>query len=88
MVTEMVTGNKDLKRLADGLEKNNLTLERLTVTVEEHSRRTGILEEAIKPLMRHDNQMQGALRLWGAALTALGFLLPCLEWLWRNFHRP
>lgn len=60
----------DMTRIEDKLEKieghigtQAVTLERLTVSVEEHVRRTNLLESKVEPLEKHVSMMNGALRL-------------------------
>lgn len=66
----------DLKWLKDALEKienrqhqHTETLTRLTVTVEEHVKRTNILEEEIKPLKAHVQLMNTAAKVLSIAGT-------------------
>lgn len=54
-----------LDKIVDTLGQQAITLERLTVTVEDHVRRTNILEEDIKPLKRHVWMVNGALKFTG-----------------------
>jgi hypothetical protein len=54
-----------LDKIVDTLGQQAVTLERLTVTVEDHVRRTNILEEDIKPIKKHVWMINGALKLIG-----------------------
>jgi hypothetical protein len=47
----MIVGT--LERHAEKLDVYNANLERLTVTVEEHVRRTNLLESQLKPIKAH-----------------------------------
>ena len=41
------------------------TLARLTVSVEDHVRRTTLLEESIKPVQKHISMVEGAMKFVG-----------------------
>jgi hypothetical protein len=57
--------DQKLDKIVDTLGQQAVTLERLTVTVEDHVRRTNILEEDIKPIKKHIWMVNGALKLLG-----------------------
>lgn len=61
----MTTMEDKLDKIVDTLGQQAITLERLTVTVEDHVRRTNLLEEDIKPVKRHVFMVEGALKLMG-----------------------
>lgn len=72
----------DMTRIEDKLEKieghigtQAVTLERLTVSVEEHVRRTNLLESKVEPLEKHVSMMNGALRL----ISVLGVVAAIAE---------
>jgi len=69
-----VSTEQKLDKIVDTLGKQALTLERLTVSVEEHVRRTNLLEEDVRPIKTHVAMMQGALKVFGflAILAAIG----------------
>jgi hypothetical protein len=48
---EMIVGQ--LNRQGERLDAYNATLDRLTITVEEHVRRTNMLEQQLKPIKAH-----------------------------------
>lgn len=54
-----------LDRIIDVQGKQETTLARLTVTVEDHVRRTNMLEDDIKPIKRHVAMVEGAMKLIG-----------------------
>ena len=49
----------------DTLGDQAVTLGRLTVSVEDHVRRTNLLEEDMKPIKKHVYMVSGALKLVG-----------------------
>ncbi len=57
--------DQKLDKIVDTLGQQAVTLERLTVTVEDHVRRTNILEADIAPIKRHVWMVNGALKLIG-----------------------
>lgn len=61
--------DQKLDKIVDTLGQQAVTLERLTVTVEDHVRRTNILEEDIKPIKKHVWMVSGALKLIGLMAT-------------------
>lgn len=72
----------DFNRIEDKLEKieghigtQAVTLERLTVSVEEHVRRTNLLESKVEPLEKHVAMVSGAMRF----ISVLGILAAIAE---------
>jgi hypothetical protein len=57
--------DQKLDKIVDTLGQQAVTLERLTVTVEDHVRRTNIIEEDIKPIKKHVSMVEGALKFIG-----------------------
>ena len=57
--------DQKLDKIVDTLGQQAVTLERLTVTVEDHVRRTNILEADMAPIKRHVWMVNGALKLIG-----------------------
>ncbi len=57
--------DQKLDKIVETLGEQAVTLGRLTVSVEEHVRRTNLLEEDIKPIKSHVAMVQGALKLVG-----------------------
>jgi len=55
--------------------KQEVNLGRLTVSVEDHIRRTALLEDALKPVQRHVTMVEGALK----ALGVVGILAGIME---------
>ena len=64
-----------LDKIIDVQSNQAKTLERLTVTVEDHVRRTSILEEDVRPIKKHVAMVEGALKL----IAMLGMLATILE---------
>jgi hypothetical protein len=66
-------------KIEDTLVKQEVNLARLTVSVEEHVKRSNNLEEALKPVQRHVVLVEGALKFIGL----LGVLATIVEtFLW------
>lgn len=57
--------NKKLDKIIDVQGEQAVTLARLTVSVEEHVRRTNILEDDMGPIKDHVSMVNGALKLIG-----------------------
>lgn len=57
--------DQKLDKIVDTLGQQAVTLERLTVTVEDHVRRTNILEADMAPIKKHVWMVNGALKLIG-----------------------
>jgi hypothetical protein len=55
--------DQKLDKIVDTLGQQAVTLERLTVTVEDHVRRTNVIEEDIKPIKTHVWMVQGGFKL-------------------------
>lgn len=64
-----------IDKMSDRQNDQAVTLERLTVSVEDHVKRTNLLEADIKPIKRHVAMVEGALKLLGI----LGVLAAILE---------
>lgn len=62
------------EKLDERLLSIDKTLERNTVSLEEHMRRTSILEEQIKPISKHVAMVQGVLQAAGGLLVLLSIL--------------
>lgn len=54
-----------LDKISDTLVKQEINLARLTVSVEEHVRRSNALEEIVLPIQRKINYVEGALKFIG-----------------------
>jgi len=54
-----------LDKIVETLGQQAITLERLTVTVEDHVRRTNILEADVAPIKKHVWMVNGALKFIG-----------------------
>jgi len=70
---EMRWLREQLEKLQDKQEANTVVLSRLTISVEEHVRRTNLLEADIKPLKTHVafvNATAKLLSVGGAAVMA------------------
>lgn len=73
--------DKSFKRLEDKLDKlderlDNIdkTMIRNTVSLEDHIRRTEILEEKIDPIEKQISQVQGALKFTGIVALIAGLI--------------
>lgn len=63
-----------LLQILNQISAINVTLAGQKVILEEHVRRTNLLEAQMKPLEAHMNMMNGALKLIGAASTIAGII--------------
>lgn len=63
-----------LAKIDDRQDSQASTLVRLTTTVEDHVRRTNLLEEDIKPIRAHVNFMTMGGKVLLGAITVIGFL--------------
>lgn len=54
-----------IDKIADKISNIDITLGKQSVILEEHVRRTNLLEEQIKPIERHVNMVQGGIKLLG-----------------------
>lgn len=68
-----------LDKIVEHLGRIDVTLMRNTVTLEEHVKRTNILEDRIKPIEKHVFMLQGALKLIGG----LAILAEAARLLWK-----
>lgn len=76
------------KRIADKLDKiestlvnQEINLARLTVSVEDHVKRSNQFEEALKPVQKHVAMVEGAMKL----IALLGLIVTILEAIHRAF---
>lgn len=58
----------------DHLASIDVTLSAQHVSLKEHIRRTAILEEDLKPIKRHVDMMNGALKLLGVITLVIGII--------------
>ena len=58
-----------LSLISDTTIRQQVTLENLTRSVEEHVRRSNLLEESIKPLQAHASRVDGVLKFLGLVST-------------------
>lgn len=73
-----------LDKVVEHISSIDITTARLTISVEEHVRRTNILEEDIAPLKARDNMRAGAVKLIGLVLglcAAIEGIVMLLEYL-------
>jgi hypothetical protein len=61
----MMSVDQKLDKISDTLTAQAVTLERLTVTVEDHVRRTNIIEADMVPIKKHVWMVNGALKFIG-----------------------
>lgn len=71
-----------LDKIIDTLSAQAVTLERLTITVEEHVSRTNKLEDIVLPIQREFNYMKGAILFIGF-LATLAAIYEALS-LWKH----
>lgn len=65
---------KRLKRIESHIGEINITLAKQSVILEEHVKRSNMLEDALKPVEKHVSMMQGGLKLTGLIGVILGIL--------------
>ena len=75
--------DKKLDKISDTLSGQAVTLERLTVTVEQHTKRSDMLEAIVLPLQRKANYIEGALKLVGFLATCAA-IYEAISW---SIHR-
>jgi len=73
--------DQKLDKIADTLTMQAVTLERLTVTVEDHVRRTNILEADIAPIKKHVWMVNGGLKLIGIMTMLAGIAEVLILWI-------
>ncbi len=73
--------DQKLDKIVDTLGQQAVTLERLTVTVEDHVRRTNILEADIVPIKKHVNMVQGAFKFIGLMATMAAIAEVLVLWI-------
>lgn len=54
-----------IDKISDRLNSIDVTLAKNTVSLEEHIKRTNLLEEEVKPIKKHVDMIEGALKLIG-----------------------
>jgi hypothetical protein len=60
------------KTVSDNIEVIKITLERNTMSLEEHMRRTNLLEDQVRPIEKHVQMFNGVLKFCGALAVILG----------------
>lgn len=70
-----MTMNEKLDKISDKLSKIDVTLAAQHVTLLEHTKRSTMLEEDLKPIKKHVAMVEGALKLLGL----LGLLASIFE---------
>ena len=60
-----------LDQINNNVGEINITLAKQHISLEEHMRRTRILEEKIMPLERNNNEFRGIMKLGGVILTLI-----------------
>lgn len=68
-----------LDKMEDTMVKQEVNLGKLSVSVEEHVKRSNMLEDAIRPIQKHVSMVEGAIKL----ITLLGVLVAIIEALHR-----
>jgi len=66
--------DQKLDKIVDTLGKQAVTLERLTVTVEDHVQRSNKLEGILLPIQKKVNYAEGAFKLIGFLATLAGLI--------------
>lgn len=69
----MSTNDQKLDKIQEDVTDIKITMARNTASLEEHMRRTSILESKVEPLEAHRQMMVGAIKLIGlaAAIAAI-----------------
>jgi predicted metallo-beta-lactamase superfamily hydrolase len=67
--------DQKLDKIIDSISEINVTLGKQSVILDEHIRRTNILEEKIEPVEKHVHRVEGAFKLF----SLMGVLLAILE---------
>jgi len=70
---------KTLERLDNNVDQINITLAKQSVVLEEHVKRTNLLEENIKPLQKHVNIVNSLILLLGGILALIGAVRGAIE---------
>ena len=70
-----------IDKIVETLGEQAVTLGRLTVSVEEHVRRTNILEEDVKPIKAHVFMMNGAIKFFGLLGILAGIIEVVVLWI-------
>lgn len=58
-----------LDKMADHMAEMNVTLGKQSIILEEHIRRTDLLEKKIEPIEKHVHRVEGAFKLIGLIAT-------------------
>lgn len=66
---------KKIDLISDRLGNIDVTLGSQHVSLKDHMRRTAALEESLKPIQRHVNMVDGALKLVGLLSLILGMIV-------------
>ena len=65
---------KQLDRIEERLDRIDVTLARNTASLEEHMRRTALLEQEVKPIKAHVAMVNGVFKFLGAISLILGII--------------
>jgi hypothetical protein len=63
-----------LERIAERLTSMDITLAKQSVLLDEHIKRTNLLEEQIRPIQKHVAMVNGALKALGVLALILGIV--------------
>jgi hypothetical protein len=74
-----VTDQQKLDKVIEKLQDIDRTLIRNTISLEEHMRRTILLEQAIEPLKAHVLMVNGAMKVMAVLLTIAGVVASVLK---------
>ena len=69
-----------LDKVSDEIGNINITLAKQHITLEEHVRRTEILEDEIRPIKKHVAMVNGVLKLMGLLAPIIGAIAGALRW--------
>lgn len=71
---------KRLKRIEAHLGSIDVTLAKQSVILEEHVKRSNMLEDKLEPVERHVAMMQGGVKLTGLMAVILGVVKAIQSW--------
>jgi chromosome segregation ATPase len=75
--------DQKLDKIVENISQINITLGKQSVILDEHVKRTNLLEKKVEPIEKHVHMIQGALKLFGM----LAIFLTIYEGLMRMIGR-
>lgn len=73
-MSDMKRFEDKLDKIADKITNIDTTLVKQQVILDEHVRRTNLLEEQVRPIERHVHMMQGAMKFIGAVAVMVAII--------------